>query len=293
MNMTDMNQFEEVAKATNRGVNKLKAAKKRVFKKGLFAAAEALDMPALGLSFEVLLGLLEAGVAACADPKKFAMLEERGTELISRLAVGVPSAGAEDLIVILPAQADESLEAALIGCGMSCNTDRRRKVGTRHLWEGKAVAADIAALVEPVRGVVNPVRTPAPNAPPAPKSPPQELENAPQPPLSPKPSGTSPGVPLPRESSTPVDAGAAQSGAGLAAAEIETPSTARTDPTAVSASLPKDASPSKIMAMAPTPKRGSEEGERTPDAMSQGGVASDKNERLIRSQSKEADNDRA
>lgn len=157
---SDTSPFLEAIAQSRKARRKAEGAADRAFKAAIFEAAKVAGMDKISLDFPTMVGALKLAAAACADPTQREEVATNGVTHLAALADAKPPAGPEDLVVILSTPADETLETALTEKGMTCNTDRRRKGVTRQLWEGKAVNHEIAALVEPVGGVVNPVKTP-------------------------------------------------------------------------------------------------------------------------------------
>ncbi|MGO8739752.1 hypothetical protein [Rhodoblastus sp.] len=159
----DMNSFREATSQSRKAMNAQRRKTARTFNSGLAEAARVVGLDQVAMSYPALVGALamaaeEAGLNADA----LARLEGKGATLLASLVAQGKPAGAEDVVVILPTPASETLDAALTELGLTCNTDKRRKAPFNQIWEGKAIAAELAVLVEPAAGVVNAVRTPKP-----------------------------------------------------------------------------------------------------------------------------------
>jgi hypothetical protein len=166
MMMVDFSQFREAVVMARMTTNKRKKDERRAFNTALIEAARMVNLDMLGLSFPALLGAIDSAAAACADPEQLVRLEAKGRVMMAA-DDGKPLAVTEDLVVAVPAPTSPTMAAALEAQGFRCHTDLRRTGKICHMWEGRAVEADVVALIAPFGGVVNRFIFPAMHSDPA------------------------------------------------------------------------------------------------------------------------------
>ncbi len=132
-------------------------AEKRVFTKGLTAAAEAVDLKARISSFAALVGALTEVASRLADPAAHKALEALG---VKTLASAQSASSPQDVVIILRAAAPLDLATDLENRGLHREVGHSFGDEDQEAWIGKTVASDAIALVATAGGAVTIVQRP-------------------------------------------------------------------------------------------------------------------------------------